>query len=113
MRLVGQALLIGDVIAHRVALDDVAIVDQDRVAGFGADGVDDRRSARQAQRVVGRIGVVIVREHRDMQVGGFHQAQVRLAGGGLYGEGVQHHGGAQRRRAGEEGTAGNRVIVVH
>ena len=48
-----------------------------------------------------------------MQVGGFHQAQVRLAGGGLYGEGVQHHGGAQRRRAGEEGTAGNRVIVVH
>lgn len=41
-----HAALVGDVIAHRIALKKIAIVDEDRVRRLGADGVDDRSGAR-------------------------------------------------------------------
>ena len=108
-----EALLVGDVVAHRVALDDVAVVDEDRVAGFGADGLDDRGGAGEAQRVVGRVGEIVVGEDGDVEVGGLHEAQVRLAGLRHHGIGVEDDGGAGGGGAGEEGAAGNGRVEFH
>ena len=48
-----------------------------------------------------------------MQVGGFHDAQMGLTGGCLDGKGVEDHRGSERRRTGEEGAAGNAIVVIH
>jgi hypothetical protein len=110
---VGEALLIGDVVAHRVALDDVAVVDEDGVAGFGADRVDDRGGAGEAERVVGGIGVVVVGEHSHMDVGGLHDSQVRLTGSSLNGKWMKDHRCAGSGRAGEESAPRNAIAEVH
>src|SRR5690606_6366470 len=66
-----DAALISDVIAHRAALDGVAIVEQDGVAGFGADLLDDRGGAGKAECVVLIVGVIVVGDDVDVDVGGF------------------------------------------
>ena len=108
-----EALFIGDVIAHRIALDDVAIVDQHRIAGFGADGVDDGGGAAEAHRVVRSVGVIIIGEHGDVQVGGFHDAQMGLIGLGAGGKGMHDGHGTNADGAGEERAAGYGGIEFH
>jgi hypothetical protein len=111
VRLVVEALLVGDVIAHRIALDDVAIVDEDGIAGLGADLLDDCRGAGEAQGVVRRIGIIVVREDGDMDVGGFHDSEVRLARRRKNGERMEDDGGSRCGGAGEERAARN--VDVH
>ena len=100
-----HAALIGDVIAHRVALQEIAVVDQQRVGGFGADAFDDRRGARQANRVTGAVGVVIIRMDMDMDIRCLHDPQMRLIGRGIGRIGVQRDQGGSGGGAGQELTA--------
>ena len=77
-----HAALVGDEVAHRAALDQVAIVEQHAVLRFRARGGDQRRGACEADRVVGLVAVIIIGQHVDVQVGGLHQPQLdaRLLG---------------------------------
>ncbi len=103
-----HALFIGDVVAHRAALQQVAIVDQHGVAGFGADRIDQRGGARQAHRVVRLVGVIVVGQQVHMDVGGFHDPEMRLVGLRAGREGMQHHQRAGSGGAGQERTARKR-----
>ena len=96
-----HALLIGDVVAHRIALQEVAIVDQHGVGRLLAHGVDQRRGARQPHRVVRLVGIIVVGQHVHVDVGGFHDAQMRLLGLRTRGERMQRDD-ACRRRAGQK-----------
>lgn len=80
---------IGDVVAHRVALQEVAIVEEDGIGGLGADALDKAGGARQANGINGFVGVIVIGENMDMQVGGFHDAQMGLIGGSIGRERVQ------------------------
>jgi len=84
-----HALLIGHVIAHRIALQEVAIVDQHRIAGFGANGIDQACGTRKAHRVVRLVGIIVVRHHVDVDVGGFHQPEMRLVAIGARRKGMK------------------------
>jgi len=106
-----HALLIGHVIAHRIALQEVAIVDQHGVSGLGADAVDQARGARQSHRVVRLVGIIVVRHHIDVDVGRFHQPQMRLVAVGARGEGMERDEGGRGGDAAEERPAGNRVEI--
>ena len=104
-----HAALIGDIVAERVALQEVAIVHQHRVSGFGADGVYDRGRARQSHRVVRLVGVIIIGKDVNMDIGRFHDTQMRLVGRRTRSKRVQHH---QRRGgcdAAQKRTPGNGV----
>ncbi len=96
-----HAALVGDEVAHRAALDQVAIVEQHAVLRFRAGGGDQRRGARQADRVVGLVAVIIVGQHVDVQVGGLQQPQLdpRLLG--------------ERGRARQYGRAEHRPCADH
>ena len=89
-----HAPLIGHVIAHRVPLQEVAVVVEDRVRGFAPDLAHDRGHARQTHRVAFTVGIVVVGPYVHMKIGGLHDAQVGLIGSGTCGERVQ------RREAG-------------
>ncbi len=104
-----HAALIGDVVAERIALQEVAIIHQHRVSGLGADGTDDRGSARQTHRVVRLVGVIIIGKDVDVDISRFHDAQMRLIGRGAGGEGVQQHQRRRGRNAAEQRTAGDGV----
>ena len=95
-----HAALIGDIVAERVALQEVAVIHQHRVPGFGADGVYDRGGARQTHRVVRFVGVIIIGKDVNMDVGRFHDAQMRLVGRRTRSKRVQHH----ERRSGCNAT---------
>ena len=104
-----HAAFIGDPVAHRIALQVVAIVDQHRVGRFLAETVDDRGGAGEAHRVVRLVGVIVIGKHRHVDVGRFHDAQMRLVGLRPDGEGMQRDDRACRRRAGQQRAAGNRM----
>jgi len=104
-----HAALIGDVVTHRISLQEIAIVDEDRVAGLGADLVDDRGGAGQSHAVVGLVAVIIIRKDMHMQVGGFHDAQMRLIGVGARGKRVDEGKGSRCRDAGKQGPARYRM----
>ena len=97
-----HAALIGDVIAHRIALQKVAVVEHQRIGRLGADRFDDAGGAGKAYGVDLFVGVIVVRKDMHMQVGRFHQPQMRLIGRGAEREGVE---GQQSGSAGEEVTA--------
>ena len=106
-----HALLIGHVVAHRIALQEVAIVDQHGIAGFRADGINQACGARQSHRVVRLVGVVIVRHHVDMDIGRFHQPQMRLIGRGARGKRMKRDECCRGGDAAEERAAGNRMEI--
>ena len=74
-----HAALVGDVVAHRVALQEVAVVEQDGVGRLGVYAADERRGARRAHRVVRLVGIVVVGKDVDVQVRRLDEAQMRLA----------------------------------
>lgn len=55
-----HAAFVGDIVAHGVALEEVAIVDEDGVGGFGADGVDEAGGFGEADLVAGAVAVIVV-----------------------------------------------------
>ena len=102
-----HAPLIGDVVAHRVALKKVAIVQQDRVRGLGADVGDMRGSPGQPHRVDGAVAVIVIGKDVHVEVGRLHNAQVCLAGGSAGRERVQHH------KRGSSGGRGQKGASAH
>ena len=108
-----KALFIGVVVAHRIALDQVTIVEQHRIAGLGADGFDDGGGARQAHRVVGGVGIVVIGQDGDVDIGRLDDTQMRLVRLGHDREGVHGDHGAHTGRADEEAAPGNRWQEVH
>ena len=101
-----HAALVGDVVAHRVALQVVAVVDEQGVGRLGADRLDDRGGAGEAEGVGRLVGVVVVGLDVAVQVGGREDAQVRLAGLGAGGEGMQQHEPAERGAGAEKARRG-------
>mmetsp|Transcript_23568 Transcript_23568/g.41670 ORF Transcript_23568/g.41670 Transcript_23568/m.41670 type:complete len:359 (+) Transcript_23568:1062-2138(+) len=94
-----HAPLVSDVIAHRVALKEVAIVDQHGVGRLRPDAFDDRGRAGQTHRVTGPVGVVVVGKDMHMQVRGFHDPKMGLIAGGAQAERMQGRkgcGGGQK-----------------
>jgi hypothetical protein len=73
----------GDVVAQRAALKKVAIVEQQAVRRLGPQPRDQPAGARQAKRVAGLVGVIVVGQHVDMQISGREQPQVHRAGSRL------------------------------
>ena len=98
----GHAAFIGHVIAHGIALQEIAVVQEQRVRGLGADVVDERGGAGEADGVDVAVAVVIVREDVHVKVGGLHDAQVSLARLCPCGEGVE---GNKTGGGGKKGAA--------
>ena len=88
--------LVCDEIAHRVALQEIAVVEQHGIRGLGADGADQGRGPRQAQGVGRRVRVIVVGPDMRVQVRRLHDAQMRLPRLGPRGIGVQ----CDKRQAG-------------
>ena len=84
-----HSALIGDVIAHRIALQKVAIIDQQGVFRLGPDLRDMGRGAGQTDAVIGAVRVIIIGKDMHMQVGRFHNAQMGLTGLGAGGKGMR------------------------
>ena len=84
-----HAALIGDVIAHRVALQEIPVVEHQGVRRLCADRFDDAGGAGKANGVDLFVGVIVVRKDVHMQVSRLHQAQVRLIGRGPERKGVK------------------------
>lgn len=101
-RAFGHAALIGDVVAHRVALQEISIVEQNRVGGLGADVLDQPRGAGEADRVDLLVGVIIIGVDVDVDVRRLHDAQMRLSTLGPDRERVQRQHG---RASGEKAAA--------
>jgi hypothetical protein len=98
----GHAPLVGHVVAHRVALQEVAVVEENRVGRFRANPLDQRSGARQAHRVHGPVAVIVVGKDVNMNVGRFHDAQMRLTGLRTHRKRMHRD---EPRRGGEKGTA--------
>ncbi len=88
-----HAPLIGDVVAHRVALQEVAVVEKEGVRRLGADLLDMGGGAGKADGVHRLVGVVIVGKDVDVDVRRFHDAQVGLIGRGAGGERMERDQG--------------------
>ena len=93
---------VGDVIAHRVALQEVPVVEENRVGGLRPNGAHDGGGARKADGIDGLVGVIVVGKDVHVQIGRFHQAKVGLVGAGADREGMQCD---QAGAAGEEAAA--------
>ena len=106
-----HALLIGHVIAHRIALQEVAIVDEHRVAGLCPDAIDQTCGARQPHRVVRLVGIIVVGHHVDVDVGGLHQPEMRLIAIGAGGKGMQRDERGRGGDAAQERAAGQRIEI--
>jgi len=85
--------LIGDVIAHGVALQKIAVVQQKRVGRLGADVSDMGGGAGQTDGIDRFVRVIIIGKDVHVQIGGFHQPQMRLPGGGTGRKRMDHHQG--------------------
>ena len=97
----GHAAFIGHVIAHGIALQEIAVVQEQRVRGLGAHFVDERGGAGEADGVDLPVAVVIVGEDMNVEVGGLHDPEMRLSGLGAGGEGVEGNktGGGSKKSA--------------
>ena len=104
-----HAMLIGHVVAHRVSLQEIAVIDEEGIAGLGADCVDNRGGAGKAQRVVRLVAVIVVGKDMDVDIGGFHDAQMRLIGGRARSKGVQQDEGRGGCGTAEKRAACDRV----
>ncbi|MNK68144.1 hypothetical protein D3C87_874950 [compost metagenome] len=104
-----HAALIGDIVAERITLQEVAIIHQHRVTSFGTDGVDDRGGAGQPHRVVRLVGVIIIGKDMNMDVSRFHDAQMRLVGRCARSKRVQQHQRRGGRDAAQKRTPGDGV----
>ncbi len=103
---VAHAALIGNVIAHRVALKEVTVIDQDRVRRFCPNLFDDRGRARQPNRINRFVGVIIVGVHVNVQICCGKNAKVRLICRGHRRERVQRNKRTGRGGAGKKLTTG-------
>ena len=106
-----HAAFIGDVVTHRIALQKVAIVDQQRIRRLGPDLIDDRRGAGQANRIAGFVRVIVVGEDMDVDVRGFHDPQMRLVARCSSRERVQRNGRNTCCCRGEELAARNLIAA--
>jgi hypothetical protein len=104
-----HAALIGDVIAHGIALQEVAIVNKHRILRLGADLVDDRGGAGQAHGIVGFVAIIVIGEDVDVKVGGLHDAQMGLVGIRPCGERMNHDQSACGGKSAEQRAARDRV----
>ncbi|OIQ68195.1 hypothetical protein GALL_502160 [mine drainage metagenome] len=92
-RVAVHALFIGHVIAHRVALQKIAVVDQHGVGRFGADTRDQGRGAGEANGINGFVGVIIIGVDIHMDISGFHDAQMGLIDSSACRKGVKRYQG--------------------
>ena len=100
-----HAALVGDVVAHRVALQVVAVVDEQRVGRLGADRLDDRRRCGRGPPCRSACRRSSRRAARAVQVGGLDDAQVRLARLRTGREGVERDHRSECGRAGKKPAA--------
>jgi hypothetical protein len=98
---------VGDEVAHRVALQEIPVVEEDGVRGLGPDVRHMGGGARQAQRVDRAVGVVVVGPDVDVDVGRLHHPQMRLVGLRMGGERVEEGEARAGGRGPEEGAAGH------
>ena len=92
------------VVSQRVALDGVAVVEQQGVLRLGAGGADEGGGLGEADGVVRRVAEIVVVFVKTVEVGGFQQAEFDDgAGGGAggRGEGCEGGGGLEEGAAGE------------
>ncbi len=99
-----HAAFIGDIVPHRVALQKVAIVDQNRVCRLVPDIADQCGCPGETGGVDRFVAVIVVRENMDMEVSGLHQAKVSRTFLGQNGIGVQSCREASCRRAHQKGA---------
>ncbi len=71
-----HAAAVGDEIAQGRALNQIAVVEQQAVLRLGAGGLDEGGRARKADRVVGRVAVVVVRQDVHVEIGRLQDAQL-------------------------------------
>ena len=90
----------GDIIAHRVALQEVAIVKQQAVGRAPAQLIDQGAALRQTDRWVGAVVVIVIGGDMHMQIGGFQDPQMGLTR-------------LQQRRKGGVQTQGRLMLGVH
>ena len=77
MRLVGlQPLLMGDIVAQREALQDVAIVEEQAVFRLGLRRLDQTCGLGEADRVVGAVAKIVVSHDIDVEIGRLQHSQL-------------------------------------
>ena len=106
-----HATLIGDVIAHRIALQKISIIDEQRICRLGTNLIDDRSGPRQPDSIARFVRIVIVWEHVNMDVSGFHDPQMRLIVGRRRRKGMQGDGSSAGGRSGKKLTARNQTTI--
>ena len=102
-----QPAFIGHEVAQRVALQEVAVVEDDGIARLGADLLDERGGAGQAHGVDRLVRVIIVGPDMDMQVRRLGDAKMGLVRLRARGEGMDDDQGGSGGR-GQEMAAGER-----
>ena len=71
-----EPLLVGDEIAERGALQEVAIVEEKAVLRLCLRRLDQVRGLGEADRVVGRVAKIVIRHDVDVEVAGLQQPQL-------------------------------------
>ena len=80
MHLAGvQTTFVGHVVAQRVALQEIAVVEHQRVRHLGPRRGDQGGGAGKARGVHRAVGEVVVGKKVGVQIGGGNQAQMHLA----------------------------------
>ena len=73
---------VGHVVAKRVALEEIAVVEQDRVRALRPDRADVGCGSGQARSLDRTVGIVVVGRDMGVQIGGLENAQMHLARSG-------------------------------
>ena len=100
--------LIGDVVAHRVPLQEITVVEEDGVRRLGPDIGDMGRGARETHGVHRAVAVIVVGEDVDVKVRRFHDPKMRLVCLGPGRERMQHREG---RGSGKKSTAAHGKVL--
>jgi len=100
----------GNVIAQRIPLNQVAVVEQHAVLDFLPGGDDQGRGLRQAKFVRRHVLVVVVVDDVRVDVSRFQESQLQRRPLGLCAHQPRQDEGAEEQRHGQK-TAGNPLFV--
>ena len=110
----GQRFDLGYIVAQWIALQQIAVVEQQAVCCFSAGGLDQADRLGQAIFIGYPVLVVVVVQQVHMQIGGLHDAQLQLHRRSRCAQqaGAENQGGKQSAMADSHLGSCNRIYKV-
>lgn len=108
-----QPLLVGDVVAKRGTLQEIAIVEEQAVLRVALSRLDQARGLGEADRVVVAVAEIVVGHDVDVEIGGLQHAQLQLRRGLCGGRSRQGGAGGDRSPGLERLAAVETMIPCH